>query len=159
MNAVEELRMEEEADRLLKQHGAAGGSYPAYSEQYLLDREKNHRRGELSIEQVYEDSLQNLKPAEEIAEIAWGEIMAAAVKVRLSDRQVNLLELRRCELTVREIAQITGFSTGTVHRELKMAAELLEHYPFFGLWTVLAEVFRSNLTNIRIMLRSSSIRN
>ncbi|MEN6370561.1 MAG: hypothetical protein ABFD64_00975, partial [Armatimonadota bacterium] len=88
----------------------------------------------------------------ELFETAWTEIRSGAAKVGISDLQLDLLELRRWEFTYREIHEATGYSLGTINRELTDAAEKIQKIPAYGLWTVLAEVFHVRVQRVKAMI-------
>lgn len=141
------------ADRLVKLSRPPGGpqaeEYPAYSESYIEDRDKD--RGDSDLDAIPEDLISD-DAGLPLVDIAYGEILAAASYRRLTDHQVSLITYRMDGMTVRDIADMLKCPKTTVHREYTAAIKKLETVPWFGLWSVIAEEFRLKVSEVRYIL-------
>lgn len=144
--------LEAQANEILKKAKAmATGEYPCYSEEYLIKRE--HRRGERSIEEIYEDTLAAIQPVDDLLYCAWQEVRSGAHKAGLSIKSIEMLEYRRVGCTTREISELVGVPETSVRRDLCKSAVRVQSIPAFGLWTVLAEIFCMDVSTIKYLLK------
>lgn len=130
-------------------------NYPTYPEKVLAAIDRRRKR-ELSIEDVYTATVGATESTESLFEVYWCELRAGAIKAGCTERQIEILSWRKYGLSYIDIADITGYSKSTIARDLKKAVDMIsDDIDLFGLWTVLAEVFRENIYWIKeLMLRS-----
>lgn len=144
--------LERMADMLLRQANAARDpDYPAYPDHYLAARDRR-RAGELSLEEMFQLTTRELRGIDELFDVAWTEIRSGAAKAGCSSLQIQCLELRRFGISYGDISRLLGVPPVTVYRELQTAKKQLENIDAFGLWTVLAEVFKVDVEKIKSVI-------
>ncbi len=86
----------------------------------------------------------------------WEEIQATAKRCHCSPRQIDFLKLRLLGNSYQEIADATAVTWGSsktvVVTDIEAAAKTIQGCPYFGLWTVLSEVFRMPIPKIKDIL-------
>lgn len=140
--ADQEALKEGIANRLLAQtHAGSDKIEPAYSEEYLIRRRDQRRGYTLSITQIINDLPANDERCYWFQEMQPLEILRGVNRAHLSDRQFDILTLWRKGLTQREIADALYVSVGTVNSEIHKSILRLSQLPFWGIITVMCEVF------------------
>lgn len=148
----EESRLEKVANRLLRQmRAAADPEYPAFSDHYLADRDCRRAR-EVSLEEIFDATVVSFSAVDDLFEATWCEIRSGAKKAGCTERQIEFLNWRRLEMSYKEISEITGWSERVVKRDLESAAAIIQHIPAFGLWSVMAEIFRVHVRRIKALM-------
>jgi DNA-binding NarL/FixJ family response regulator len=152
--AKTDAELEAEADALILANGGSQSEAPCYPQKYLIEREYTKRRGEVSLEEVYQQTT-GIHRLEELHDIYWPEILTAAHDLRFTHRQIDMLQLCRYGFTLRELADEMCMPLTTTHRELQKAVTRLQNHPALGVWSVLIEVFVFGVPTIKTVLRRS----
>jgi hypothetical protein len=145
-------KLERQSDRLLSRNNAGSDpEYPAYSEEYLTHYRDLRRGGVVSID-TCEHLIQDMRAVDDLMDVLWYEVKRGANYVGVTERQMMFLERRRYNWSIQEIADDTGWSVGTVSRDLKNAAIRIQRIPAFAIWSVIAEVFRMRVETVQYIL-------
>jgi len=143
------------ADELLKQHRALGRD-GVRTEAQLQRIERD--RQQISIDTVFARWLVTPSGTEAaLWQVAWTEIRDTAHKTHCTARQIKCLEWRRLGMSYQEIADEMALAfdeicANTVRNDINAAKEAIEVFPAFGIYDVMAEVFRMSIAEIRAIL-------
>ena len=151
--------LEAESDRLLRKSGCFNRISGIYTEEQISRARKRGR--EIPLDETFDHRqfpAKNERMVSALYECYWQEVISGAHKMNCSIRQIDFLELRRFGYSYGDIADMKKdtykCSADTVERDIKCAAVAIQKIPSFGLWSVLAEVFKTSVERIKYILIS-----
>jgi hypothetical protein len=138
---------------LLLSNSAFDTEYPAVRDSTYSRRQRRHKDTSLNLQgSIGEIALRERGAIGCIAGIAKSEIIAGCHYKHFPEWLVDMLRYRLDGLSCSGIAEVMNCSETTVRRDIREAMEELETVPYFGLWSVLAEVFCVSAYRIKILL-------
>jgi hypothetical protein len=147
--------LEKQADEMLTQQ-PINAEYPAYPD-HVLSRRDPIRRGERSIDEVFEASVGALKSVDALLEVSWMEVRSGAALKGVDEICVRALSYHSTGMSDDDVAAALStdqevFSGADVAAMLITSANVIQSIPAFGLWTVLAQTFHIPVGRVRSLI-------
>lgn len=136
----QDLDLEEQANRLLKEASALGRRSGVYTEEQL----KRHAYRDIISTELTTSSMAVANT--ELTELVVGELQHLGRVAGLTDLQQDAWNLRILGLDIPEIATVCQVSPGAIRQRLDLARfkviKAMVNYPYFGLWEVYYQLIR-----------------